>query len=227
MREHTESPLAPPFPPLLCAPPRTSAPAAGGPRVFPRPALTVFVRRRHRTRRTVRRKAGRRVKAIFPHSIRLTEQPPYVQITVRGPFRQWQPATNTTDNDKQGASCSDDKPAGSSSSSIITSTTMPPEPHKDATRADIPHPHPERSSRSRAKQHKPGGPADARSPLKRACGFCRSFLGPNTACLHPSRQHRVMRRGDRLLVRARDPSAACYPAKSAPARTQRKTCENQ
>ncbi|ROW02683.1 hypothetical protein VSDG_01647 [Cytospora chrysosperma] len=152
-------------------------------------------------------------------------------ITVRGPFRQWQPATNTTDNDKQGASCSDDKPAGSSSSSTINSTTgslmYSSESPKDATRADTPHPHPERTSRCRAKQHRPGGPADAWSPLKRACGFCRSFLGPNTACLHPSRQHRVMRRGDRLLVRARDFPATYHPEESAPVKTQRKTRENQ
>ncbi|ROW06151.1 hypothetical protein VMCG_04684 [Cytospora schulzeri] len=144
-------------------------------------------------------------------------------IIVRGPFRQWQP-TNTNRN-KREASCSEVKHAGpSSSTSPSTSDTLSSSvPPKNTSRAHAPQLHRTRICKPRAKdQH--SGPTNARSPPRKNCGFCRSLLGPNAVCLHPSRPQKVTR-SDRLLVRASNSPVTSHREKSAPVRGEKKTRE--
>ncbi|KUI56785.1 hypothetical protein VP1G_04091 [Cytospora mali] len=160
-------------------------------------------------------------------NIQLT-QTSRVQIVVCGPFRQWQPSTRQSN--KQEGSSPNDEPAGSSiaasTSGSHAAVPSSSESLKHTSRADtsrLAHTHPRRTSNPTAHPPKANpkhsSPTNARSPPTKSCGFCRSFLGPNAVCLHQGRTHKVVRKSDRLLVRAQNPSAASRRAQSAPGRS--------
>ncbi|KUI71514.1 hypothetical protein VM1G_07171 [Cytospora mali] len=148
-------------------------------------------------------------------------------IVVLGPFRQWQPST-TQGNEQEGSS-PNDGPAGSSiaasTSGSHAAVPSSSESLKHTSRADtsrLAHTPPRRTGNPKANP-KHSSPTNARSPPAKSCGFCRSFLGPNAVCLHQSRTHKVIRKSDRLLVRAQSALATSRRAPGGSGEEPRET----
>lgn len=175
--------------------------------------------------------AGSQGEKASTHAVAIrTNTSSNVQITVLGPFHHSEPAT-TARSSKHDGSSSDEKPAGGPADSFITSTAGSPRaasPNaasgvtKNAGCASVPQPHHGRTGKPEARDKHRG----ARSPPRKICGFCRSFSGPDAVCVHPGQPHKVIRKGDRLLVRVRNPTGTCrWEKKPRPVKAGYKTRE--